>query len=82
MRLATEPSVSVTVTITSADANAVPVDHTDGDNGNGAQNTLAFSASSWDTRQTAMPAAAQDNAGVHESVVATNAGKTFMPTAA
>ena len=76
VRLATEPTQAVTVTLTSADAGAVSIDDTDGDSGNGAQNTLTFTATDWSTAQTVTARAADDDNATNESVALGAAART------
>ncbi len=76
VRLATEPTQTVTVTLTSADTGAVSIDDTDGDSGNGVQNTLTFTAMNWSTAQTVTARAADDDNATDESVALAHAAGT------
>ena len=76
VRLATEPTQTVTVTLTSADTGAVSIDDTDGDSGNGVQNTLTFTAMNWSTAQSVTARAADDDNATDESVALAHAAGT------
>ncbi len=76
VRLATPPTQTATVTITSGDTGAVTVNDTDGDNTNGVQNTLTFTAQNWSAARTVTLTAAEDDDGADESVAVTHAAST------
>ena len=78
VRLATEPRQTVTIALTSDDAGAVSIDDTDGDNTNGVQNTLTFTATTWDTAQTVTARAVDDDDAADESAVLGAAASTAM----
>ncbi len=76
VRLKTPPTQTATVTITSGDTGAVTVNDTDGDNTNGVQNTLTFTAQNWSAARTVTLTAAEDDDGADESVAVTHAAST------
>ena len=76
VRLKTPPTQTATVTITSGDTGAVTVNDTDGDNTNGVQNTLTFTAQNWSEARTVTLTAAEDDDGADESVALTHAAST------
>ena len=80
VRLSAPPTATVTVTVTSSDPGAVAVGDTDGDGMNGVQNTLTFTASDWNTRQTVTLTAQADDNGVDETATVTNAASTASPS--
>ena len=75
VRLSSEPSQTVTATITSGNTSSVTVDDTDGI-AQGTQNTLTFTSANWNTPQTVMLSAQQDDNGYDESVTITHAAAT------
>ncbi len=76
VRLAGQPTQNVTATITSADTYAVTVDDTDGDSGNGVQNTLTFTTANWNTAQTVTVRAVFDSDSRNESIVVNHVAAT------
>ena len=75
VRLTSQPTQTVTATITSGNTLAVVVDDTDTGNP-GAQNTLTFTSSNWNTPQTVTLTAQQDDNGFDESVTIAHAAAT------
>ena len=75
VRLHTQPTQTVTATI-SSNTPSVTVGDTDGDNTNGVQNTLTFTATNWDTPQTVTLTAQQDDNGFDETATITHAAAT------